>query len=255
MVHPAVEHERRDRGAWPGDVPVPADYDGDGMADVALYRPSTGEWFIRQSTTSTVVSRQFGLNGDVPVPGDYDGDGKADMAVYRPANGDWFILHSSTNNTSFVSAQWGLSGDIAVPADYDGDGEFDLAVYRPSDGTWHIRTSSSDYATTVSAQFGLPGDIAVPSAVINYAILRVRPVRPLANLTPFNDFDGDRKADLTVYRPSNGTWFNLKSRSGYTTSTAQQWGCPATSRCPATTTATARPTSASFDRAAARGTS
>jgi uncharacterized delta-60 repeat protein len=206
-----------------GDVPVPADYDGDGKADPALFRPSTGEWHILQSTTSTFVSQQFGLNGDVPVPADYDGDRKADIAVYRPTNGAWFILQSTAN---FVAYQWGLTGDIAVPADYDGDRKADIAVYRPSDGTWLIRTSSSGNATIVTAQFGLSGDTAVPSAVINYAIVKARPVAPLANLTPFNDFDGDRKADITVYRPSNGTWFNLKSDANFTTSTSTQFGLP-----------------------------
>lgn len=30
-------------------MPIPYDYDGDGHADLAEYRLSTGEWFIRRS--------------------------------------------------------------------------------------------------------------------------------------------------------------------------------------------------------------
>jgi uncharacterized delta-60 repeat protein len=207
-----------------GDVPVPADYDGDGKADVAVFRPSTGEWFIRSSISSNFTSYQFGLTGDVPVPGDYGGDGKADIAVYRPSTGVWYVPDSTTGYTTSVNFQWGLSGDIAEPGDYDGDGRTDLAVYRPSNGTWYIRQSTTSYGTAVITQFGLPGDTAAPGAVIANAIAGVRPVSPLANLTPFNDFDGDGKADLTVYRPPTGTWFNLKSGTNYTTFGSTQFG-------------------------------
>jgi hypothetical protein len=46
---------------------VPADYDGDSRTDLAVYRPSTGEWYVKPSDGSASWSRVFGQGADVPL--------------------------------------------------------------------------------------------------------------------------------------------------------------------------------------------
>jgi subtilisin-like proprotein convertase family protein len=161
-----------------GDVPVAGDYDGDGAIEAAAYRPSTGQWFF---ATGSPASLTYGQPGDLPVPADYDGDFRTDVAVYRTIDGAgvWRLNVPAQPPVSF-----GLRGDVPMPGDYDGDGKADLGIFRPSTGQWFVSTAASGFTSSTATTFGVAGDV---------------PVRA--------DLDNDHKLDFVVFRPSAGTWF------------------------------------------------
>ena len=97
----------------PSWKPVPADYDGDGKADIAAYNTTTGVWAIIRSSDGANMAIGWGDPSWKPVPADYDGDGKADIAVYNTTTGVWAIIRSSDGgNTAMGSG--GAPNDVPL---------------------------------------------------------------------------------------------------------------------------------------------
>ncbi|MEK6333662.1 MAG: SBBP repeat-containing protein [Acidobacteriota bacterium] len=175
-----------------GDQPLAGDWNGDGIDDVGVFRPSTGQFLLRQTTRLPIggiitltLTLNFGLTGDKAVVGDWNGDGIDTVGVFR--NGVFFLSNSPNigGSTPAVDLTFGLGagGDLPVAGDWNGDGIDTVGVFRPSSNFFFLANS---FATVVDISFplGAAGDL------------------------PFvGDWNGDGVDTPGLFRPSSGTMF------------------------------------------------
>jgi hypothetical protein len=190
-----------------GDLPVAADYDGDGVLDVATWRPSDAEWSVLASSGACpahlkraathengrpICTLEWGEPDGAPVAADFDGDGLADTAVWQPGAAEWRVRLSQPTARP-VSRRLGAPGDHPVPADYDGDGRPDLAVFQrggAEPGTWLVAPSTRRCPVSMRESVGSPP--GEPVCRLRFG---------LADDTPLPaDHDADGLADLAVFR-------------------------------------------------------
>lgn len=192
-------------------LPVPADYDGDGADDIAVYDSIAGNWHIIfasggfNMTKGTLQMPGFGRiihwgHGGIPVVGDYNGDGKEQPALFFPAKtkkgkAKWLIFQEGkkAGQGETLEIPFGMRGDIPLVGDFDCDGKSEIAVFRRTSGRWHIKDFGNESIKSVSF---------VPLAN-----------RHKASAEPIvADFDGDGCSDLAFFVAGRlGRWEILPS--------------------------------------------
>ena len=165
----------------PGDVPLMGDWNCDGVATPAMYRPENGFMYLRNSNTQGIadVDYFYGDPGDIPLAGDFNGDGCDTLAIYRQDEGKVYIKNSIGTGIADIDYFFGNPGDKPFVGDFDGDGIDTIGLHREDTGFVYFSNSHSAGAAESEFFYGDAGD------------------KILAG-----DWDGDGDDTVAVYRPS-----------------------------------------------------
>ncbi|WP_248581446.1 M23 family metallopeptidase [Nocardioides sp. InS609-2] len=184
------------------DEPVVGDWNGDGLDDLGVRAPRTGNFKL--SSPAGVTKLRYGVRGDLPVAGDWNGDGPFEVGVRRPSTSS-FLLRRADGTTTTVAM--GDANDLPVTGDWNGDGVSDLGVYDQATSTFTLRVvDATGIPVTAVVPFGLAGDLPV-----------------------IGDWDGNGTSDVGTWAPGTATFSQRQAplaMSAARSVTSVQWGNP-----------------------------
>ena len=176
----------------PDDFIFAADYGG-GNAQPSYYRPSTGEWSVRNIPYAGQFTAQMPFTaGSVPAIGDFDGDGRTDPTIYDPATGNWHTQFVVTNSSKTIN--FGGAGGIPVsglvyapyfPSHVQVSGRVVAPDGRGLRNVSVSLVSGNDVSTTVTSSLGYFAfeNVAVGEYTLRAASKRYRFESPTLSLT------------------------------------------------------------------------
>ncbi|TVR28334.1 MAG: hypothetical protein EA387_00410 [Nitriliruptor sp.] len=146
-----------------GDVPIVADWNGDGFDTVSVIRDGT--WFLNDRLAGGAASRSFIYGrvtlGDVPIAGAWTGGSRDLPGIVRDR--EWHLrFQQSGGNADRLFVYGRLTrGDLPLWGDWDASGRDTVGVVR--DGRWLLRNELAGGPADLSYVYGrvLAGDAPV----------------------------------------------------------------------------------------------
>ena len=175
-----------------------ADFNGDGLADVASFSPIEGKVLVALSNGTSFLPKVSWLTNDSwknlsLLLGDFNGDGKIDISGYEPGTGKWRVALS--NGTSFDDNGIWINGwsinRQTLAADINGDGLTDILALFYEGGDFKAsvalnKTIRFEAVNGYNLRFGQSG---------------------ITNVTPaVGDFNGDGIMDTLAVNSTTGQW-------------------------------------------------
>ena len=207
------------------DVPLAANFVGDGRAEIAVFRRAKRSTFLVSQPGAAPISVRFGKAFDVPLLGDWNGDGQADVGVRTPRTST-LKLRLATGQVTRV--RFGLPSDQPISGDWNGDGLTDVGLRRSSDATfWQRQPDGSTSPVWLGDADDLPvtgdwdGDRRTDLGVFDQAtasftlrtvtpeglsVLEIRQFGAAGDLPVTGDWDGNGITDLGVWSPATAAF-------------------------------------------------
>lgn len=184
--------------------PLPRDFNNDGTDTFAVYRHSSGEFFLKNSNSGGAADqtvrfgaadRQAPASPLIGLSGDWNGNGSAGIGLYDPDASVFYLQNTPANGgqvDAVIELGNGGQGLLPVVGDFDGDGTDEVGVYLPASGQFALKADNTQGAAVNAFRFGGQGTSNLPSA---------------------GDFDNDGTDTVALYVPGARTFFAASANS------------------------------------------
>ena len=198
-------------------------FDGDGKVSTDISGTNDGASALALQTDGKIVAAggvllggqgNFALvryNTDGSLDSSFDGDGKVTTNVLGGDNATSVAVQRNGRIVVAGSSYPGANNNEASLARYNADGSLDASFGTGGTRTFDMNGASNDFV------YGMALDAAdriVVAGETGGSVTTARILSDVAARSTLFDFDGDGRSDISIFRPSVGQWWYLRSSDG-----------------------------------------